>query len=86
VCGNAGLVSVVRDLRSVLGGVLDAHSAYLLLRGIKTLSLRVERQNAPLCGLPAGCTSTRVERVYYPACPATPTRVARAQMTRFGGW
>src|SRR5262249_52622311 len=46
VAGDDVLVSLVRDARDVLGGVLDAHAAYLLLRGLKTLALRVERQNA----------------------------------------
>ena len=40
ICGNAGLVSALRDFRGVLGGVLDPHSAYLLIRGLKTLPLR----------------------------------------------
>src|SRR5207237_10688866 len=46
VSGRAGLVQAISDLRGVLGGVLDPHSAYLLDRGLKTLSVRVERQNA----------------------------------------
>ncbi len=87
VCGNQGLVSLVRDLRSVLGGVLDAHSAYLLLRGIKTLSLRVERQNASALRLASWLQEhPRVERVYYPGLPSDPDHaVARGQMTGFGG-
>jgi cystathionine gamma-synthase len=87
VCGNQGLVSVVRDLRSVLGAVLDAHSAYLLVRGIKTLTLRLERQNASALRL-AGWLQEQpaVERVYYPGLPSHPDHaVARAQMTGFGG-
>src|SRR5207302_3332537 len=45
ICGRAGLVSAVRDLRGVLGSVLDPQSAFLLIRGLKTLPLRVNRQN-----------------------------------------
>src|SRR6185436_4042445 len=41
VSGRSGLVQAIRDLRGVLGGVLDPHSAYLLGRGLKTLPLRV---------------------------------------------
>jgi cystathionine gamma-synthase len=45
VVGGEALVSLVREARDVLGGVLDAHAGYLLLRGLKTLTLRVARQN-----------------------------------------
>jgi cystathionine gamma-synthase len=87
VCGNAGLVSAIRDLRSVLGGVLDPHSAYLLLRGIKTLFLRVERQNASALRLARWLEEQRqVERVFYPGLTSHPDHaVARAQMAGFGG-
>ena len=87
VCGNQGLVSVVRDLRSVLGAVLDAHSAYLLLRGVKTLILRVERQNASALRVARWLEEQpRVERVFYPGLPSHPDHaVARAQMAGFGG-
>jgi len=37
VCGRAGLVQAIKDLRGVLGGVLDPQSAFLLIRGLKTL-------------------------------------------------
>lgn len=87
VCGDAALVGAVRELRGVLGGVLDPHSAYLLTRGLKTLELRVARQNASgqrvaefLAAHPA------IERVYYPGLPDHPDHaVARAQMRGFGG-
>ena len=41
IAGKAGLVSLVRDMRGVLGGVLDPHAGYLTLRGLKTLAVRV---------------------------------------------
>jgi cystathionine gamma-synthase len=87
VCGNHGLVGAIRDLRSVLGGVLDAHSAYLLLRGIKTLILRLERQNASALRLARWLEEQpAVERVFYPGLPSHPDHaVARAQMSGFGG-
>jgi cystathionine gamma-synthase len=87
VCGNEGLVSVIRDLRSVLGAVLDAHSAYLLLRGIKTLILRVERQNASALRLARWLEEQpRVQQVFYPGLPSHPDHlVARGQMSGFGG-
>jgi cystathionine gamma-synthase len=43
--GRADLVKEVRNLHGVIGGVLDPHAGYLLLRGLKTLHLRVAQQN-----------------------------------------
>jgi cystathionine gamma-synthase len=77
----------IKEARGVLGGVSSPHDAYLLLRGIKTLDLRVRRQNESglrvarfLEGHPA------IERVYYPGLPSHPDyEIARRQMTGFGG-
>ena len=41
LAGRAELIATVRSLHDVLGGVLDPHAAYLLLRGLKTLPLRM---------------------------------------------
>lgn len=87
VCGDSALVGAVRELRGVLGGVLDPHSAYLLTRGLKTLELRVQRQNATgqriaefLADHPA------IAEVFYPGLPKHPDHaVARAHMRGFGG-
>lgn len=87
VCGDAALVGLIREQRGVLGGVLDPHGAYLLTRGLKTLDLRVQRQNTTgqrvaefLAGHPA------IDRVYYPGLPDHPDHlVARAHMRGFGG-
>lgn len=87
VIGDDSLVSLVRDARDVIGGVLDPHAAYLLLRGLKTLPLRVARQNA------TGLTIARwlegqphVERVFYPGLASHPDHdVATRLMTGFGG-
>src|SRR5437868_7373857 len=49
ICGVAAgrkdLIDTIRATRTTLGGVMDPHAAFMLLRGIKTLALRVERQN-----------------------------------------
>ena len=87
VCGSDGLVSLVRDARDVLGGVLDPHAAYLLLRGVKTLPLRVARQNT--MGLAVARwleQQDAVEQVFYPGLPSHPDHaVATELMTGFGG-
>jgi cystathionine gamma-synthase len=87
VCGPSGLVSMVRDLRGVLGAVCDPHAAFLVGRGLKTLALRVERQNASAQAIAERLERhPRVERVFYPGLASHPTHaVARAQMRGFGG-
>ena len=86
VLGRAPLISAIRDLRGVLGGTLDAQSAFLLLRGIKTLALRVERQNASALRIARFLEKhPRVSRVFYPGLESHPDHaIARAQMSGFG--
>jgi cystathionine gamma-synthase len=87
VCGEGGLVSLVRDARDVLGGVLDPHAAYLLVRGLKTLHLRVERQNATALAIARWLEAQDiVERVAYPGLESHPDHAVAARlMTGFGG-
>jgi cystathionine gamma-synthase len=87
VCGPAGLISMIRDLRGVLGSVCDPHAAFLVGRGLKTLALRVERQNATAQAIAERLERhPRIERVFYPGLPSHATHaVARAQMRGFGG-
>jgi cystathionine gamma-synthase len=87
VAGKGGLVSLVRDLRHVLGGVLDPHAAYLVTRGMKTLALRVERQNRTAQALAEALEGhPRVRRVYYPGLASHAQHaVASRLMSGFGG-
>jgi cystathionine beta-lyase/cystathionine gamma-synthase len=43
--GRADLIAKIKETRTTLGGTMDPHAAWLLLRGIKTLAVRVQRQN-----------------------------------------
>lgn len=87
VIGPHRLVTEIEYARGMLGAVLGPHDAYLLLRGLKTLALRVQRQNENgmrvarfLEGHPA------VARVYYPGLPSHPDHeIACRQMAGFGG-
>ena len=89
VVGSAEFIGEVRmfGLKDMTGAVMDPFAAYLILRGIKTLELRMARhcENAArvaefLCGHPA------VEKVYYPGLPDSPGHdVAKRQMRGFGG-
>jgi cystathionine gamma-synthase len=87
VCGSSALVSLVRELRGVLGSVCDPHAAFLVGRGLKTLALRVERQNATALALAHLLEQhASVERVWYPGLVSHPDHaVASAQMNGFGG-
>lgn len=87
VIGSEALVSLVREARDVLGGVLDAHAAYLLLRGVKTLALRVARQNESGLAIARWLeTRPEVERVFYPGLASHPDHVvAKRLMSGFGG-
>jgi cystathionine gamma-synthase len=85
--GKADLVGAVREFHGVTGAVADPFVAYLLIRGIKTLALRVARQNENgqrmaefLEGHP------KVERVHYPGLASHPEHaIAVRQMRGFGG-
>ena len=87
VTGSSKIVAPIREAVGVLGGVIDSHAAWLLLRGLKTLGLRVERHNAN------GLTVARwledhpkVKRVWYPGLPSHPDfEQASRQMRGFGG-
>ena len=46
VVGETGLIHALRQSQGMLGGILDPHAAYLLERGLKTVALRMERQNS----------------------------------------
>ena len=87
VCGTRALVSLARDLRGVLGNVCDPHAAFLIGRGLKTLALRVEKQNATALAVAQFLEKhAAIERVFYPGLPSHPDHaLARAQMSGFGG-
>jgi cystathionine gamma-synthase len=87
VVGSAARIAPVREAMGVLGGVIDAHAAYLLLRGIKTLAVRMERHNAN--GLRVATwleAHPRVRQVWYPGLPSHPDHATAVRTMRgFGG-
>lgn len=87
LAGPAHLVSLVREARDVTGAVLDAHSAFLIARGVKTLGVRVKQQNESAEALARVLSiHPKVEAVYYAGLPSHPSHaVAREQMDGFGG-
>jgi cystathionine gamma-synthase len=87
VVGSGPLLAQVEEARGVLGGVASPHDAYLLLRGLKTLEVRVRRQNESAQLLAEFLEQhPAVYRVYYPGLPSHPQHgLARRQMSGFGG-
>ncbi len=85
--GSRERIDKARSLLKVLGGCLDPHSAFLVLRGLKTLHLRVHRQGENAMALALHLEShPKVARVLYPGLRSHPGHeVARLQMSGFGG-
>jgi len=87
IVGSKVLIDRARETMKVLGGCIDPLGAFLLLRGLKTLALRVERQNRNALEV-AKFLSQRneIRRVFYPGLPAHPQHdLAKNQMRGFGG-
>ncbi len=87
VIGSKYQVSGVKEMRGYLGPICDPHTAYLLLRGLKTLELRVNRHNENADKIARFLAQhPAVRRVYYPSLPDHPDHeIATRQMTGFGG-
>jgi cystathionine beta-lyase/cystathionine gamma-synthase len=87
IAGSGALVEAVLEARKLLGTVLDPSAAYALGRGLKTLSVRVARQNASALAVAEWLErSGRVEAVYYPGLKSHPDHaLAARQMQGFGG-
>ncbi|HSE04207.1 MAG TPA: aminotransferase class I/II-fold pyridoxal phosphate-dependent enzyme [Methylomirabilota bacterium] len=87
VLGSRELVGGIRGMQGITGAVIDPFAAYLLVRGLKTLALRIERQNANaqaiaefLAGHP------NITAVHYAGLPShREHEVAKRQMRGFGG-
>jgi cystathionine gamma-synthase len=87
IIGSAEKLEPVRKLRGILGAINSPHNIYLLLRGLKTFELRMQRHNQNglavaqfLAGHP------KIERVYYPGLESHPYyEVARRTMRGYGG-
>jgi cystathionine gamma-synthase len=87
VCGRKELVERVFRYRELTGPSLDAFSAYLLLRSLKTLGLRIQRQNENATTLAHFLEGhPKIDRVYYPGLQSNPGHeFARRQMAGFKG-
>lgn len=87
VCGRRDLVESVYHFREINGATLHPEAAYLILRGMKTLQLRIERQNATAMTIARYLEKHPfVAGVFYPGLESHLNHeVARRQMSGFGG-
>jgi cystathionine gamma-synthase len=87
ICGERVLIANLREALGTLGAVADPHNAGLLARGLKTLGLRVERQNQNGQAVAEYLEKhAKIEQVWYPGLASHPDhQIAVEQMHGFGG-
>jgi len=87
LCGRKEDVEKVFHFREINGASLNPDAAYLIARGMKTLELRIERQNASALRIANYLKAhSKIKEVYYPGLPTHLNHdVAKAQMSGFGG-
>lgn len=87
VVGSRERIAALRDAQGVLGALVAPQTAFLLERGLRTLALRVERQNHSALAISQFLEShPKVARVWYPGLDSHPDHaVAVRQMKGFGG-
>lgn len=84
--GSHSLIEKVRDMIIYLGGSMDPEAAFLLIRGMKTLEVRVRRQCQTALQIARYLEKhPKVARVHYPGLPSHPDhKLAKRQMKGFG--
>jgi len=87
ICGSQELVRRIFGYREITGATLDPMSAYLLLRGMKTLHLRIQRQNESALKIARFLKGHPfVKDVFYPGLETHLNHaIAKKQMRGFGG-
>jgi cystathionine beta-lyase/cystathionine gamma-synthase len=86
MAGRKDLIEKIHETRTTLGGVMDPHAAWLLLRGIKTLAVRVQRQNENALRIAQFLAQhSNVRHVYYPFLEGHPQRAVAIEQMQGGG-
>ena len=87
LCGKKDLVEKVFRFREINGASLQAEPAYMIARGMKTLELRIERQNASALKIARFLKAhKKVKDVFYPGLEThSGHEIAKKQMSGFGG-
>ena len=87
VCGSAESIEAIRSMAIDTGGTMQALEAWLCLRGLATLAIRMDQHGRSAARL-AGALDEhpKVQRVHYPGLPEHPHyEIARKQLRGFGG-
>jgi methionine-gamma-lyase len=88
IVGSREFVEKARwKTNKMLGSVISPHTAWLVLRGMRTLALRMERHNSNACEVAQFLEAhSKIERVHYPGLPSHPqVELADQQMDGYGG-
>jgi cystathionine beta-lyase/cystathionine gamma-synthase len=87
ICGSQGLMDQLWETRTTLGNCMDPHAAWMLTRGLKTLAVRVARQNENALRVAEFLERhAKVRKVHYPFLKSHPQHaVARQQMSGGSG-
>jgi len=87
VAGSNEKLESIRNLRGIMGAINSPQNCYLLLRGLKTFELRMQRHNDNGQRVAEFLDShPRIEKVYYPGLPTHPYyQIAQQQMRGYGG-
>jgi cystathionine beta-lyase/cystathionine gamma-synthase len=87
IIGPKNIIDKARETMKVLGGCIDPFGAFLLLRGLKTLAIRVERHNQNALKVAEFLSGhNKVNRVFYPGLSThAQYNLAKSQMRGFGG-
>jgi cystathionine gamma-synthase len=86
LAGRSDLLDTVHATRTTLGNNMDPHAAWLLLRGMRTLAVRVERQNSSALKVAEYLDGhAKVRRVHYPFLSGHPQRDLAMQQMKGGG-
>ncbi|MFC1669357.1 trans-sulfuration enzyme family protein [Spirochaetota bacterium] len=87
ILGRAELLDDIRKLHKAIGGAIDPHACYLLIRGLKTFPLRVKAQNESALKVARFLEGhSKIEKVYYPFIEShRHHKIATEQMKGGGG-
>ncbi len=87
IVGRKKFIKSAVETMKMLGGCLDPFGAFLLLRGLKTLAIRVEKQNQNGEKISKFLSKhPKIKKVFYPGLPSHPQhQLAKSQMKGFGG-
>ncbi|MDH4199205.1 MAG: aminotransferase class I/II-fold pyridoxal phosphate-dependent enzyme [Spirochaetia bacterium] len=85
--GKSSIISAIKELQAIIGGISDPNSSYLIIRGLKTFPLRMERQNHTALAVASFLEShPKIEKVWYPGLKSHPDYAhAQKYMNGFGG-